>query len=327
MIVEDELTLDERRGNLSHEQLEESVEEDGKEGNDEEENGEEEKDTGENENNQDDMMCLTLDQQETGVNDQEEDDILNENDRGRNAEDDREEPTHNMEVAMLKEKITLLEMTLKKRTFSVMLMRIDDKYARHYTGLPSWRIFQHIFKFVSPYAGTSISLILEDELLLTLCRLRLGLNMEDISVRFSISSTTASNIFAKWIRLLYVRLRFLIAWPSRELCCQNMPSVFKELYPFCRCVIDCSEIFIERPKNYKACNSTYSNYKKHNTAKFLLGITPFGTISFLSQCWGSRVSDKVLTQQSGFLNKLEYGYVILADWGFTITDDIGVHRA
>jgi hypothetical protein len=39
MIVEDELTLDERRGNLSHEQLEESVEEDGKEWNDEEENG------------------------------------------------------------------------------------------------------------------------------------------------------------------------------------------------------------------------------------------------------------------------------------------------
>lgn len=302
--------------------------EENEEGNDEnrnDENGNDENGNDREENDEDNMMDESVDQQETEEwNDQEE------NDRGRNDKDaDREgrEPAHNREVAMLKEKINLLEMTLIKRTFSVMLLRNDDKYARLYTGLPSWRVFQHVFEFVSPNAGKSISLSLEDELLLTLCRLRLALNVEDISVRFSISSTTASHIFAKWIRLLYLRLRFLIAWPSRELCHQNMPSIFKELYPMCRCVIDCSEIFIEMPNNYKARNSTYSNYKKHNTVKFLIGISPFGTISFLSQCWGGRVSDKVLTQESGFLNKLEHGDVILADRGFTITDDVGVHGA
>ena len=74
-------------------------------------------------------------------------------------------------------------------------------YARLYTGLPSWKVFTraHIFQFVSPHASRSIALSLEDEMLLTLCRLRFGLHLEDLAVRFSISNTTASTIFEKWI--------------------------------------------------------------------------------------------------------------------------------
>ena len=48
---------------------------------------------------------------------------------------------------------------------------------------------------------------------------------------------------------------------------------------------------------------------------------------FLSQCWGGRVSDKTLTQESGFLQLLEYGDVVLADRGFTVNDDIRLHGA
>lgn len=67
---------------------------------------------------------------------------------------------------------------------------------------------------------------------------------------------------------------------------------------------------------------TYSNYKKHST-KFLIAITPCGSISFSSQCWGGRILDKV-SQQSGFLNLLEPGDVALADRGFTIEEDPGI---
>ena len=74
-------------------------------------------------------------------------------------------------------------------------------------------------------------------------------------------------------------------------------------------------------------SATYSNYKKQNTVKFLIGITPSGTISFVSRCWGGRVSDKVLTQQSGFLDMLEHGDTVLADRGFTIADDIALRGA
>ena len=71
----------------------------------------------------------------------------------------------------------------------------------------------------------------------------------------------------------------------------------------------------------------YSNYKKHNTIKFLIGITPCESISFLSQCWGGRVSDKVITQESNFLRHLEQDDVVLADRGFTIADDLAIHGA
>ena len=166
------------------------------------------------------------------------------------------------------------------------------------------------------------ALSLMDEFLITLMRLRLNLMVEDLAYQFRVSSSTASRIFHKWLGLMYVRLKFLVAWPSREIMEENMPMIFKQLYPRCRCIIDCSEIYIETPTSFDARAQTYSNYKKHNTINFLIGITPCGTISFLSQCWGGRVSDKNLTQESGFLNRIEPGDIILADRGFTVGEDI-----
>ena len=87
------------------------------------------------------------------------------------------------------------------------------------------------------------------------------------------------------------RLKFLIKWAPKEIVQDNMPQIFKETYPLTRCIIDCSEIFIERPFAYEARDKTYSNYKKHNTAKFLIAISPSGSISFVSTVWGGRVSE------------------------------------
>jgi len=68
--------------------------------------------------------------------------------------------------------------------------------------------------------------------------------------------------------------------------------------------------------SFSACSKTYSDYKKHNTSKILIEITPCGSISFLSKCWSGRVSDKQLTQESNFFSYLEPGDVVLADLGF-----------
>ena len=142
-------------------------------------------------------------------------------------------------------------------------------------------MFVYVFPFVSRdlnHRG-NYALCLEDQFFLTLLKLRLDLQMEDIAHRFSVSVSIASYTFSKRVDILYTRLHFLIAWPQKEILLQNMPPAFISSYIGCVCIIDYSEIFIETPNSFTACSATYSNYKKHNTVKILIGITPSGPIS------------------------------------------------
>ena len=59
------------------------------------------------------------------------------------------------------------------------------------------------------------------------------------------------------------------------------------------------------------------DYKHHATTKFLIGITPQGTISCFSHCAGGRISDKLVVENSNLLDHLLPGDVIVADRGFT----------
>ena len=77
---------------------------------------------------------------------------------------------------------------------------------------------------------------------------------------------------------------------------------------------------IEIPANPSAQQLTFSNYKNRNTLKALIGITPSGVISFISDLYGGNISDKKLTQLSGLLDLLEPGDAVMADRGFTIDD-------
>ena len=72
---------------------------------------------------------------------------------------------------------------------------------------------------------------------------------------------------------------------------------------------------------------TWSNYKKHNTVKFLIGITPQGSIAFISKGWGGRVSDIHLTENGGLLRNFLPGDVVLADRGFNIQEAAGMYCA
>ena len=59
----------------------------------------------------------------------------------------------------------------------------------------------------------------------------------------------------------------------------------------------------------------------------MIGITPQGTVCFISDGWGGRVSDKHLTMNSGLLDHLLPDDTILADCGFNIQDSVGMYCA
>ena len=60
---------------------------------------------------------------------------------------------------------------------------------------------------------------------------------------------------------------------------------------------------------------TYSLYKHHNTFKALVGISPTGAVTFISDLYAGSVSDQALTRECGVLDHVMPGDTVMADKG------------
>ena len=98
----------------------------------------------------------------------------------------------------------------------------------------------------------------------------------------NLSVSEVSWIFATWLDLLYSRLIQLPVRATKKTIKETMPEVFQQKYLITRVILDCIELFIERPSSLRAQSATYSTYKSHNTVKGLVGIAPNGALTFVS---------------------------------------------
>ena len=108
----------------------------------------------------------------------------------------------------------------------------------------------------------------------------MGLLNGDVLDRFDISPTKSLFVFTTWIKLLSKLLKNFVAWLPREAIRDLSATFIKTGNSKCRVILDCAEVFFERPKPLDCQAATWSDYKHHNTVKFLVGISPSGFITF-----------------------------------------------
>ena len=166
--------------------------------------------------------------------------------------------------------------------------RIEDiqesrKLISLYTGLQNYSVFCWIFDNVTERAkhmhyyqgntslrrsiatsgqkrGRKRKLSQANELFLTLVKLRLNLNEDDLVHRFCIAQSGVSTILSTWIPFLSRELAPLLHWPTQEENKNCYPKCFTK-YPNVIGIVDCTEGGIEKPSLAKAQSQTYSSYK------------------------------------------------------------------
>lgn len=158
-----------------------------------------------------------------------------------------------------------------------------------------------------------------DEFLMTCMRLRLDLLQQHLADIFKVSQSTVSRTLNTWINFMYDHCQGMIPWTTPEQIRFNIPRAFMD-FPNCQMVLDCTEFFCEKASSLLAQWQMWSEYKHHNTYKILIGVTPNGTVNFISRLWGGRASDRHISKEDELLTKLHPGMPIMADKGFTIED-------
>ncbi len=211
--------------------------------------------------------------------------------------------------------------------FSPESLQSSD-YVQFCTGLPNFKVLNAVFDYVVPpksnAAKKSYQVGQFPGVYNCFSQAMLGQSIARICVSVPYIYSNSIENYLKWLTMLDIKLKPLIKWPDRAMLWTSTPACYRASFGKKVVVIlDCFEIFIERPSNLLARAST----KHHNTVKVLIGIAPQGVVSFVSDTRGGRVSDKYLTDHCGILNYLLPSDVVLADWGFDIAESVGVMQA
>ena len=239
---------------------------------------------------------------------------------------------------------------LEKRIFTVDNFTSDEDIT-FYTGFPSYDVFMATYNYLNPGQngenirfwrsvsndvdpeyyerepelgvgpGRPRTLNAKEEFFLVMCRLRQGFPERHLGHLFDISQSTVSRIVISWVNFMYLRFGQLNILPSRKVVNDNMPQDFKGKYPSTRAIIDCTEIKCQMPSSLLLNSELFSSYKNQTTLKGLIAISPAGHISFISQLYTGSISDREITERSGFLDlSFEANDSVMADKGFTIQD-------
>ncbi|KAK3085080.1 hypothetical protein FSP39_003199 [Pinctada imbricata] len=233
-----------------------------------------------------------------------------------------------------------------RRSFIMADVLKDDKSCKFYTGISLavfyllWNCLKLKASRLSYWRGSDTNmnntnarrkgrkrlLTCMEEFVMTLMRARRGIDTTTLGAMFGVQPGTVSKIFTTWISFLRLELKFLVSWPTKDQIRKRLPKCCK-YFPNTKCIIDCTEYFVQKPSLPSSQRITWSSYKHHNTFKSLVAITPTGSFCFVSDLFTGSISDKRIVEESGFLNHIERGDDIMADRGFLIRGNLALKGA
>ncbi|CAN7943942.1 unnamed protein product [Ixodes hexagonus] len=227
--------------------------------------------------------------------------------------------------------------------FGIEKFRECDDDILFYTELPRYSSFVFLLEFLDPgengknikrhqkagsgghpsheSSGRRRKVTVENQLFLVLVKLHLGLFHQHLGHLFSVSTSTVSRIFSSWVDFMYLQLSEVPLWLPRHAIDASMPEAFLAKYPTTRVLLDATEVRCEVPTSFVTQSELYSHYKSTHTFKGLVGVSPCGLLTFVSELFTGCTSDRECVIRSGFLElEFDHGDSIMADKGFRIED-------
>jgi len=241
------------------------------------------------------------------------------------------------------EEISMLKLKGEGSKISVDSFKTEDAFRRN-TGLPNKDTFHELSAIVHEqmtgsrqyygekyesehpygegYSTKPTKLKPEEMLLLTLLILRRALPVEFVGCLFGVAKATVSRIFRRYIKCLSspALMEAIVPWVPKDVAIKTAPMKYVGM-GISR-IIDCFELKSEVASDMSLAPSFWSQYKHSYTVKYLVLIIPNGAICFISPGYTGRASDKFVTEDSGFLDKLVPNETVMADRGFNIDESL-----
>ncbi|XP_015110151.1 uncharacterized protein LOC107036605 [Diachasma alloeum] len=122
--------------------------------------------------------------------------------------------------------------------YSIHDLRNNNEAILYFTGLENYTKFRVVLASLGPGVFTLKykywhvqNVSVEDQLFITLWKLRRNTSDFELGFHFQVSKTAVSNILHTWIPFIADQWRKLDSWPSRELVDHFMPECFKKRDP------------------------------------------------------------------------------------------------
>ncbi|KAJ8678597.1 hypothetical protein QAD02_014384 [Eretmocerus hayati] len=225
------------------------------------------------------------------------------------------------DVDIVRERGRELQQNVNRERLTLLDLIRNDEDLTAFTGIKT-KMLDNLCKIVSKCEGDlygkKFALSARARIVMCLCKLRLNLSFRCLAVLFGLNRKSSSSNVSYMIQLLSAIMDQFIFFPTREQCNRSLPKCFSK-FSKTRIVLDCTEIPVEKPHCLQCRLKWYSHYKGCETIKLLVGMDPCGVISYISDSYGGRISDKEIFKQSGLLDRLDPGRdAIMVDKGFDI---------